>query len=73
MWVRFINTFNWRPRPGVIQAFTPGTEASVTHDCGEQAVAGGYAVKLKAPRRGEKKQAVKETPTEEAKADGTDG
>lgn len=55
MWVRFLNPFDWRPRVGVIQAFTPGTEVSVTQACGEAAIAGGYAVAMKSPTRTEAK------------------
>jgi len=55
MWIRFINPFDWRPRPGVIQSFRPGTEANVTTACGDAAVGGGYAVKLKSPTRAEAK------------------
>lgn len=65
MWIRFINPFDWRPRMGVIVSYKPGQEASVTHDCGEAAVSGGYAVKLKSPTRAEAK--AKKTGTETSK------
>lgn len=55
MWIRFINPFEWRPRMGVIVSYKPGQEVSVTTPCGEAAVNGGYAVKMKSPTRTEAK------------------
>lgn len=53
MWVKFNNLFNWRPRAGVVQAFPAGLEANVTHECGEAAIAGGFAVAIKTPTKPE--------------------
>lgn len=73
MWIRFINPFDWRPRPGVIQSFRPGTEANVTTACGEAAVGGGYAVKLKAPTRTEAKARKNGGETKNLKVEIDDG
>jgi hypothetical protein len=60
MWVRFINPFDWRPRPQVVVSYKPGHEVSVKHDVGEAAIAAGAAIRLKPPRREEKKTVVEE-------------
>lgn len=73
MWIRFVNPFNWRPRVGVVVSYKPGQEVNVTHECGEAAVGGGYAVKLKAPTRTEAKARKSGGETKNLKVEIDDG
>jgi hypothetical protein len=57
MWVRFNAPFTFRPRYGVLIEYQPGQVKNVTTPCGTQAIKKGKAVKLRAPRKGEKPSA----------------
>lgn len=48
-WVRFIEPFDWHPKPGVILAYLPGQVSLVTSRCAADAIAAGKAEKTVNP------------------------
>jgi len=55
MWVRFLSDYDHKPRDNVILSYAAGGEYSVTHTCGQNAIAAGKAVEIPAPNREEVK------------------
>ena len=49
-WVRFTDSFDWRPKPQVTIAYKAGLHLLVTTPCAEQAVAAGKAVRQAKPK-----------------------
>lgn len=58
MWVKFLEPFRWKPKPQVTIIYQPGQVKNVTTPCGERAIKEGKAIKLRAPRKGEKPRGV---------------
>jgi hypothetical protein len=50
-WVRFSETFVWKPKPPVTIVFKPGTVINVTRACAERAKARGAATACVKPGR----------------------
>lgn len=49
-WVRFLEEFDWKPKPAVTVAFRAGTVKLVTRACAEKALTAGKAVRLEAQK-----------------------
>lgn len=49
MWVRFTKDYRFKPNANVTTKYYEGWEGSVTHVCGEAAIAAGAAVAIKSP------------------------
>lgn len=52
MWVRFTESFDYKPKRTVVLSFKPGDTVNVTRACGEAAIAVKAAVEYRKPNRG---------------------
>lgn len=52
-WLRFSETFDWRPHPRQMIRFRAGIQALVTTPCAELAIASGKAERIATPTRDE--------------------
>lgn len=50
-WVRFIEPFDWKPKPQVTIAYLAGFAGLVTTACANAAIAKGSAIKIPTPRK----------------------
>lgn len=52
--VYFMRNFDYKPTPQRLYAYKAGQEYTVKRECADQAIAGGYGVEEKPPRRRKK-------------------